>query len=68
VDEITLDELKVGRTLYVLQSRYANSGTWYDEGVSYFEDDMDEKFNDEYEYRGHDTYFRIIEVTVKRLH
>lgn len=64
--EELLADLKVGRSLYVLQSRYSSSSTWFDVASSYFEDDMDEKFNEEDDLHGHDTYHRIIEVTVKR--
>lgn len=65
MDDIQTDE-KIGRTVYILQSRYAQSGTWFEEGRSYFEDEMDDLFNEKDDINGHDTYHQIIEVTVKR--
>lgn len=61
-----MDE-KVGRTIYVLEEKYAHGGDeWREVARSYFEDDMNEEFNRKYEINGHDTYYRIVERRVIR--
>jgi hypothetical protein len=65
VSDIQINE-KIDRPVYILQSRHATTETWFEEGRSYFEDDMDELFNKKDDINGHDTYHQIIEVTVKR--
>lgn len=65
MDETMGDE-KVGRTVYVLQEQWGT--TWTEVDRSYFEDDMDELFNEKYEINGHNTYYQIVEMKVIRRH
>lgn len=60
-----MDE-KIGRTVYVLQERWNGVETWTEVDRSYFEDDMDELFNEKYDINGHNTYYQIIKVEVVR--
>lgn len=65
MDDSVMDE-KVGRTMYVLYERWNGVNTWSEVASSYFEDDMDDLFNEKYQINGHDTYYQIVEMKVIR--